>query len=684
MKFKKIIDQNQLKTFTSETIDLLLKRKGSIIALSGKSGMGKTYVLQSIFEECSELEGFKTVFVDNQKPVKSVKVGNMTPFQPFSFALQQMIDTTSANKRLAMNIGMTTLASLPIIGDIFYAVKEYGRDWRQYKQEKSSDSISIKNKAVADFYDTFRSATDKVPALLLIDNIDDADSLSLELLKYIAQQIEDIPVGIIFSYDPNKNDIEDYLSGENKSNPDLIKSYTLEPIKESSIRDFLKIHLSSYIPNSYFDEWLFKQTKGLPNLLKAYIHHFTKNSPFDKQGQLVASFENTNIFPENIGNALRGSTDDITEEDLNLLAICALEGNEFSAYLIAHLLNSDILTTIKKLRSIQNKYNVIKSVGTRIKYGVKTTIYEFSEPFFHQYFENVSEYEEKISVHGQIAAFLKKKLEETNDIHLKQQLSPYVAAHSVIAGDLETAKEMLVFSAKVANEYNSKEMIEQAYEAYKQISSGSENDGNESDAMIFQDLLQQTYLNLPNISIDSDDNTRESSLSSHFPIDFKYFRRQIVDEYHKKNYHKAIELAETYINTHKDNLKPSEEAQLLALSARCHIELEELNKAMEICNNALELLKDYKEPIPENFLLNIKSLILFELGQNEEAYKMLQNAAKKSINLPDEIRLLSLANIASLLKTIDSNKAERYLVAVRKLSKQLNFDELAFEVISKM
>lgn len=683
MKLNKIIDQSQLKTFVSETIGLLLKRKGSIVAISGKSGMGKSYVLQSILEETAELEGFKTVLVENQKPIKDIKISNMTPFQPFTFALQQMINTTNAHKRLAMNIGMTTLASLPIIGDIFYAVKEYGRDWRQYKQEKSSDSISIKNKAVADFYDTFRSATDKNPTLLLMDNIDNADSLSLELLKYIAQEIEDTPLGIIFTYNPQNYEMVDCLSLENKLKSDIIKSYTLEPIKESSIRDFLKIHYSSYIPNSYFDEWLFKQTKGIPNLLNAYIHHFTKNPPFDPDGKLLSTFENTNIFPENINNALKGSTDNINEEDLNLLAICALEGNEFSAYLIAHLLNSDVLTTIKKLRSIQNKYNVIKSLGTRIKYGVKTTIYEFTEPFFHQYFENVSEYEEKISIHGQIAAFLKKKLQETSDTNLKHQLSSYVAAHSMIAGDVETAKEMLVFSAKVANQYHSKEMIEQAYETFKQISASYENNQNEADSMIFQDLLQQTPMNLNNINIDTESSNEERLSSSHFPIDFKYFRRQIVDEYHKKNYQKAIELAESYINSHKENLKPSEETQLLALSARCYIELNKLESAMEICNNALELLKDYKEPIPKNFLLNIKSLILFELGNFDEAYKMLQNAAKKSINLPDEIKLLSIANIAMLLKTIDSKQAERYLIAVRKLSKQLNFDEFAFEVMNQ-
>jgi hypothetical protein len=120
---------------------------------------------------------------------------------------------------------------------------------------------------------------------------------------------------------------------------------------------------------------------------------------------------------------------------------------------------------------------------------------------------------------------------------------------------------------------------------------------------------------------------------------------------------------------------------MLTIAAKCFLENNDLHEAEKYCHEALELIKNYKEPIPESFALNISAIIKAEKGDLDGAYFTLQAAARKSVNLPAEIRLLTISNIALLLKKWDDKKSDKYLSAVRKISKHLSFDEFAQEVL---
>jgi len=680
----KMIGQDKIVNSFNRLIVDLLSGKGGIIAISGETGMGKSFMLENLYSSTENHKELKSVLVENQAPIRDFKVGNIQPLMPFTKAVREMFDKSgSAQKKLAINIGMTTLASLPLIGDVFYAVKEYGRDWRQYKREKSSESSKKMNSTVADFYDTLISYSDKEPLLLMFDDMHFADELSIELIETLSEKIIDYPIGIVFSYQPSLIEANLHLFIEKAANTDekqCIRIEELVPLTKEQIREYCKAGIQNYYANSEFEDWLYLKSHGIPGILSGYITHFNKYSPFNENGTLKDSFDNSSAFPENVNNVIANTMEELTEEDINLLAVCAAEGFEFSAYLIAYLLNTDVITAIKRLRRIQLNHFIIKSTGAKMKYGVKTTMYEFSQTYYHKYFENVLEYEEKLSIHGQIAAFLKTKFDETANKGLRNELAPYIAAHSMVSGDEKTAKEMLVQSAKAANEVESKEIIKKAYEVYQNISTDKTDDTENPDNIIFKELLDRSLLQVPAIEIGKDGSENSNENSANYPIDFNYVRRAVVDEYHKGNLSKSIEVADTYINSHGETLKPSESAQLLSIISRSYLALDDIENASLYIEKAADLLKDYKEPVPESFVLNVSAIIDMKNGDNETAYLKLQKAAKKSINLPPEIRLITLSNIAILLRSIDDKKAEKYLSAVRRMAKQMNYDELAFDV----
>ncbi len=682
MSDMKLIGNEKIRSAFGQLINNLKQNNGGTIAINGETGMGKSYILNYLYEQVKDNDEVKAIIIDNQSPINDINIGNIQPLLPFSKAVRQLMDKSgSAQKRLAVNIGITTLASIPLIGDIFYAVKEYGRDWRQYKREKSSETVKKMNKTVADFYDTLIAYASNTPLVLFFDNMHFADNLSIELLENLIRIRNDFPIAIVFTYQEiNTDNGIVKLKSKYADEDNNVSFFDLATINNEQTRDFCKIYFKNYKPNSQFEDWLYENSKGVPGLMMGYISHFSKNSPFDEKGNLKDDLDNSDVFPKNVTNAVANSIKELSEEEINILAICATEGVEFTAYLISHLLNTDVVSTIKKLRSIQNKVSVIKSIGAKIRYGVKTTSYRFGQAYCHKYFESILEYEEKISVHGQIAAFLKNKLEETSNKDLRNELAPFVAAHSIVSGDEETAKEMLLLAAQGAKEIDGKEIIEKAYQVYQDISSGQKQNTENADSVIFQELLNRTVMSMP--SIEAGEGKEGSTAGTNYPIDFSYLRRTVVDEFHKGKYNKAIELIETYLESHKENLKPSEESQLLSLVARCYVELEQLDEAKEKSQGAINVLENYKEPLPECFALNVDAIIDFQQGAHERAFYTLKKAAKKSINLPPEIKLITISNIALLLKSVDKQKAEKYLYAVRKLTKQLNYEEFALDVFN--
>ena len=517
--------------------------------------------------------------------------------------------------------------------------------------------------------------------LILLHNLLNADSVPLELLQSFTEKMPDIPISIIFTYNPSMTGhkfgaFDNYIGHLNENINCL--NISLEPFGVEEVRAYCKLNMDAYKASSEFEEWLLNKTFGVPGYIDGYLQHFKKKSPFNEKGKL--DLGNEDVFPEDIYQALSKAITDLSEDDKNVLSVCSVEGKEFSAYLTAQLLNTDVLTAIKRLKVLQNKTGVIRSTGVKTKYGVKTTVYEYTQPYFHSYFDSILEYEERVSLHGQIAAFLKNKLDETSNKNLKNELAPYIVAHSIISGDEDTAKEMLVVSARAANEIDSREVIENAFSVYQELSSQTgENSDQSADSVIFKELINNVIVSMPAMS----DSARNALIQdANYPIDFNYVRRTIVDEYHKKNYSKCIELAETYIFNHKKTLKPSEETQLMALIARSEIELENFDRAEELCTKATELISDKNEPISDTFIQNVSALIEINKGNNDKAYRILQSAAKKAMSLPPEIRLLTISNIALLLKSLDDKSAEKFLQVIRRLTNQLNFDEFAVDVFN--
>ncbi|OGU96533.1 MAG: hypothetical protein A2475_01895 [Ignavibacteria bacterium RIFOXYC2_FULL_35_21] len=684
------INFNEFDELFATCLNEVRKGKGSVICVSGETGFGKTHLLKNYLEQAGvKNSGVAPVYVQCDAPIGTFKIGNLQPMQPFSRAIEKILSKTkeekSAEKKLAKSIGMTILATLPLAGEVFYAVKELSKDWRQYKKDKSSLSFKNINTVTADYYDSIVAFADNIPVVLMIDDMHWCDVQSVELLSLFSQSLNKIPILIVIAY--RKSILQSHSSPLNNFltqvhlNKNSIYNIVLEGFSKEQCNKFIKSSFKGYKENKQFEDWIYSQTDGIPGSVSEFIRYFENKSPFDEKGNLRPDFFSDTNIPTSVQTAFSQIVGNLSDEESNTLAICSIEGREFTAYMISQLLNTDVLTTIKKLRSLQNKTGIIRSIGTQLRYGIKSTSYEFTQAYYHNLFEKSLEYEEYIALHSQIASILKQRYEEAESELLKQEIAPYLAAHSAESGDKETAKSMLLIAAQSAQKFGNAGIIQEFYDNYSSIvQDDADKTQNNPEEEALVEILRKSQIKLAESVDNGNQEVFENNGIKSESQDFLAIRKTIVDYYHKGNFSSACDLANSYIESQMDGLTVSDKSQLYALVIKSYIEIGDIEKATNFCETALNLLEKSPDNIGECFVYNVCSILYSLKNQNDSAMKYLIEASRKALSLPPELRLLTLSNIALLMDKNKSGNANKYYDAARKVSSALNFQEFASDV----
>lgn len=686
MSETKIFGNSKIFELFKDALARLSNKQGSLIAINGEGGFGKTTILNQLYYNAVEKSNTVTAITNCQAPIGNFKVGNFQPFLPFSRIAEQILNRKSktAEKELAYNVGMTVLSTIPIAGDLIFAVKELGKDIKQYKREKSMGKFKQISKGVSEYYDLFTQFSESEALAIFIDDMHWSDSQSVELLHLLAEEIAKYPLLIAFTFKQSELDkhslplisfIQKYLkSTEN------INIINLEPFDITELTEICRYFIPNYRPNKEFDEWLFEHSFGVPNVVIEYMKYFQRVSPFKADGTLIEDFGDNEYLPVSVHSALSHDLDKLSDEEKNILAVCSAEGREFTALIVSSLLNTDILTAIQKLRNIQKRTSIIKSLGPQFRYGIKTTVYTFTQAFFHSFFENTLEYEEHVALHGRISSLLKQRFEEEESETIRQQIAPYLAAHSLEAGDHDTAKTMLLIAAEAAHQFGGNDIVQQAYNNYLMINKQSEETDETSPINIaFKNIVANANIN--NSIKSNTEETKENQTEEQLEIiDFQTMRRSIVEDFLAGRFHLSADKAMTYYKLHKDELSLIEKAQILGLAIKANTEIRNFNTADTYKEEALKLIKMEQDVVAECFVLNAISHLLMKQDKMSEAIDILTDSAKNAFNQPVELRLLTLSNIAIFLQKTNPEKAKPYLDAVRRLSASLNYQEFSEEL----
>lgn len=656
MPEEKPIGRDLILDKVDEAVKDIKLGRGHVIGIEGEAGTGKTYLMKHILEKVRDDEDVISLMVENEAPIGKFNVSNLQPLKPFSAAMESLLEGTykSAKDRFKKRLGISILASLPITGEIFYAVKEISKDWRDYKKDKSREKSESKVSAIDEFYDAYVSYSNKTPLVLLLDDMQWSDASSVELLRKLNEDAYEIPILIIYSYrksDTNKPSIP--LYSYILSDKSYHEKFELEGFTKNEVHQFFDRNLENYKENEDLLNWAIEKSFGNPGILNEYLRYFKKHKIFNKEGELIADLNDVSM-PVSASAALASNIEDLSKDERNLLAICSSEGREFTAYMIAKLLNTDVLEVIRRLRDLAANSEIIRSTGAHIRYGVKTTVYQFTQGFYYEYFEDSLEYEEYLSLHGQIVKEL-KQIYDAADEEQKEMIAPYLAAHSRESENEELANEMMAVSAGIAGKYTDSNLLSGAFEGYLP------EQKEESETEETEQLTTQTGVGGPGVpAIDEGDT-------------FVALRGKVVENILENQYQQAVSTAESYYSESFDRLNLLEKIQLLSMISRSYIGIKDFDNASTKIKEAEKLTSDVKEPQAECFILNTLSLMYAEQGRQHEAIRCLRKAAMMSLSLPEELKLLTLTNISKISADTDPEKSKSYAEVARKMAENLNY-----------
>jgi hypothetical protein len=125
----------------------------------------------------------------------------------------------------------------------------------------------------------------------------------------------------------------------------------------------------------------------------------------------------------------------------------------------------------------------------------------------------------------------------------------------------------------------------------------------------------------------------------------------------------------------------AEQIQLYSILIRTFIEIGMLDEAQFYADLASEADSRSGDSLASCILYNTLGILKSAQGIADQAHSFYEKAAGLSSSLPPELMLMTLSNIALHLKETSPKEAVNYLTAVRKLSSELNFHQLAEDVL---
>jgi hypothetical protein len=406
-----------------------------IVAIEGESGYGKSHVL----EQCRQIltRHASVALVQCPAPLGSQLRPIYQPLYPFVKAIEQLLTNPQekAKRRLVVNIGLSVLGMIPLVGSIFDVTKEVLRDMREYRRDTAQQHVTETRQMA----DSLLGIAEEIPIVVLFDDAQWMDAASLEVLAYLAASDRRVSLAIAIAYEPSIVEAQNPALGQWLALNPQIHRVQLPLLSRHELGQLAATMLESYRPNPVFDEWLLQQSGGVPGIAVAYLQYFRTHPPFDSDGTLRAEALQTEWRPASLHVLIEQTLAALSEDEKLVLASCAAEGMQCSVFVLSQLLQRDPISTVRLLRSLQQRTGVLRSLSMQRLYGTETTVYTFTHAGYYRFFAEYPEYEERKELHSRIAAILEQQARSASDEALTEQLAPLVAAHYLEAGNSAAA-----------------------------------------------------------------------------------------------------------------------------------------------------------------------------------------------------------------------------------------------------
>ena len=256
------------------------------------------------------------------------------------------------------------------------------------------------------------------PLLLVLDDLQWADTGSIGLLFHLGKQLKDRPILIIGVYRP----AELFLGREGKRHPlePVVNEFQREfgqnrvNLKQTMGRQFVEAILDTE-PNQLgvrFREALYQHTRGHALFTLEILHDMQKRGDLVKDEShhwIEGPTLDWNILPARVDGVIRERIGRLPKNLQKILQVASVEGEDFLAEVIAQVENSDEWATIQQLSGILDKQHHLVNSKARRRLGAqRLSFYRFRHILFQHYLYNSLDKVELAFLHEMVGNSLER------------------------------------------------------------------------------------------------------------------------------------------------------------------------------------------------------------------------------------------------------------------------------------
>jgi DNA-binding CsgD family transcriptional regulator/tetratricopeptide (TPR) repeat protein len=395
------------------TIDEAAKGAGSTVFLVGEGGIGKTRLAAAAAEHAAK-RGW-SVATGRAYPVETG-----VPYALFSDALLPIV-----RKLEPATLSVLTRGGAADLGYIF---PNLGTSADRERALSGADPSEIKARLLWNFTQFLVSLSSRQPLLIVLENLQWADASSLELLHFVARQIEGKKIVLLGTYNDTERDSNAFLRSTEQSLLRIgsLTVQKLAPLEQAEVEDIVQQMFGvDKASTRHFSAMLYDWTRGNPFFVEATLNSLVDSGALTKEDGRWTGWEMETIhLPSTIRDVLKARIDRLSLNArtlANLAAVIGARAPHDTLGTVSGLSESEIITGLDELLA----QRVLEETGS-----VDAIHYDFTHPLLQQVIYSELGQARARQLHATVAEALESLYGDTALAHAGELALHFARAHS--------------------------------------------------------------------------------------------------------------------------------------------------------------------------------------------------------------------------------------------------------------
>jgi len=466
--------ENELKRLNN-SLDRAISGRGQVIFITGEAGSGKTALIQEFARQAQEV--YPELVLAKGKCNAQTGIGD--PYLPFIELLTLLtgdVETkwtagliTKEHAKRLWNLLPVSVKSILDNGhdliNTFISGQALLSRSKIHTSESANWVASLKNlverkdaqppdsqlqqsSLFQQYTRVLQRIAQEKPLLLVLDDLQWVDAGSASLLFHLGRRIQECPIFLIGAFRPGELNLG---RGEER--------HPLDPVIHELKRDFGDIEvevgetegrqfIDAFIntePNQLGDKFrdiLFRQTKGHPLFTVELLRDMQDRGVLvkDEKDRWIEGPElNWDTLPARVDAVVEERISRLTEELRDILTLASVEGEEFTAEVVARLKETKVRELVRLLSSeLDKRHHLVSAKGIRHLEKQRLSLYLFQHILFQRYLYNSLDEVERAHLHEEVGNILESLYGEQTE-----EISVQLARHFEEAGIVNKAIEYL-------------------------------------------------------------------------------------------------------------------------------------------------------------------------------------------------------------------------------------------------